>query len=102
MGRRRAMLYHLVLTVGMVKYENVLRVIIVKVEQHIKPLADPDFTPSNQDPLHALNVHPERMPTLLVPSRVKSVVLIPINRNPMLRNAFWCKKVSTNPAQQPK
>ena len=88
MGRRRAMLYHLVLTVGMVKYENVLRVIIVKVEQHIKPLADPDFTPSNQDPLHALNVHPERMPTLLVPSRVKSVVLIPINRNPMLRNAI--------------
>ena len=68
----------------------------------MKPLAHLDSTPPNQDPLRALNAHPERMPTLLGSSRVKSVTLIPTNPHPMLRNAFQCKKGSTGPVQQPK
>ena len=68
----------------------------------MKPLAHPDSTPPNQDPLRALNAHPERMPILLVPKPAKIVILIPTNRNPMLRNAFQCKQGITNPAQQPK
>ena len=52
--------------------------------------------------MHALNAHPERMPTLSVPKLAKLVALIPTNPNPMLRNALQCKKGSTNPAQQPK
>ena len=84
----RAMLSHLVLTVRMVKYDNVLQVIIVKVEQQTKPLAHPGFTPPELDPVSALNALPERMPTLLVPYLVKIAAVIPINPNPMLQNAF--------------
>ena len=88
MGPRRAMLSHLVLTVRMVKYDNVLQVIIVKVEQQTKPLAHPGFTPPELDPVSALNALPERMPTLLVPYLVKIAAVIPINTNPMLQNPF--------------
>ena len=42
------------------------------------------------------------MLNLLVPSRVKTVTLVPTNRNPILRNAFLCKKDTTGPVQQPK
>ena len=52
--------------------------------------------------MHALNAHLERMLNLLVPSRVKIVTLVPTNRNPILRNAFQCKKDTTGPVQQPK
>ena len=68
----------------------------------MKLLALPDSTPPNQDPLRALNAHPERMPILLVPEPAKIVILIPTNRNLMLQLAFPCKKGSTNRAQQPK
>ena len=79
-----------------------VQVIFAKVKPPIKLLARPDPTPPTKDPLHALNAHPERMPTLLVPKLVKIVTVIPTNPNPMLRNAFQCKKDSTNPVQQPK
>ena len=98
-GRQRVLLYLLVLT-GMVLYENVIQVIIVKVKQQTKSNVYQDRMLQEQDPLHALNAHPERMPTLLGPTPVKSVTLIPTNPHPMLRNAFQCKKGSTNPAQQ--
>ena len=62
----------------------------------------PDTTPPKKDPLHALNVHPECMPTLSVPQPVKIATLIPTNPNPMLRNAFQCKRGITNQAQPPK
>ena len=47
-----------------------------------------DPTPPTMDPLDALNAHQVPMPTRLVPSRVKIVVLIPTNPNPMLQNAI--------------
>jgi hypothetical protein len=99
---RHAMVFLLVRTVGMVHFEHAKRVIFAKVKPPIKPLAYPDPTPPKQDPLHALNAHLECMPTLLVPYLVKIVTLIPINRNPMLRNVYKCKKGTTNPVQQPK
>ena len=92
----------LVPTVGITHFNHVTRVIFAKVKPPIKPLARPDPTPPTKDPLHALNAHQERMPTLLVPHLAKVVTVIPINPNPMQRNAFECKKVSTNPVQQPK
>ena len=86
----------------MAHFEHAKKGIFAKVKPPMKPLAHPDSTPPNQDPLRALNAHPERMPILLVPKPAKIVILIPTNRNPMLRNAFQCKKGSTNRAQQPK
>ena len=85
---RHAMLSLLDLTVGTVKCVNVKRDITAPVKPPIKPLAHPDPTPPTKDPLHALNVHLERMPTCLAPLIVKTAILIPTNRNPMLRNAF--------------
>ena len=101
-GRQHVMLYLLVLTVGMVKYDNVILVIIVKVKQQTKQLAHLDPTPPTKDPLFASNAHPVPMPTRLVPCRVKIVTLLPTNPNPMRRNAFQCKKDTTNRVQRPK
>jgi len=86
----------------MVLLKNVLQVIFVKVKPPIKLRAHPDPTPPTKDPLYALNVHLERMPTCLAPLIAKLVILIPTNTNPMLRNAFQCKKGTTNRVQQPK
>ena len=86
----------------MAHFEHVKKGIFVKVQPPIKPLAHPDSTPPNQDPLRALNAHPERMPILFVPKFAMFVPKIPTNRNPMLRNAFQCKKGSTNRVPQPK
>ena len=58
--------------------------------------------PLTKDPLHALNAHPARVPTLLVTKIAKIVTTIHTNRNSMLQNAFQCKKGSTNRVQQPK
>ena len=91
-----------VLTISMVLLKNVIQVISAKAKPPIKPLAHPDSTPPNQDPLRALNAHPERMPILFVPKFAMLVPKIPTNRNPMLRIAFQCKKDSTNRAPQPK
>ena len=57
-----------------------------------------DPTPPTKDPLFALNVHPERMPTLSVPQLAKIVILIPTNQHPMQQNAFQCKQGITNQA----
>ena len=89
-------------TMLMVLQKNVVQVIFAKVKPPIKPLAHPDPTPPTKDPLRALNAHPARMPTLLVPHLAKVVTVIPTNRNSMLQNAFQCKKGSTNRVQQPK
>jgi hypothetical protein len=86
----------------MVLLKNVIPVIFVRVPPPIKPLAHPDPMPPKKDPLHASNVHLGHMLTCLAPLIVKSAMVIPTNQNPMLRNAFQCKKVSTNPVQQPK
>ena len=64
---RLAMLYLLVRTVGMAHFEHVIQVNSAKVKPPIKPLAYLDPMPPTKDPLPALNAHPERMPTLLVP-----------------------------------
>jgi len=96
------MVFLLVHTVGMVKFVNVKRVIIVKEKQQTQPLANLDFTPLKKDPLHASNVHPARMPTRWAPLSVKTAMVIPTNRILMLRNAFQCKKGITNRVQQPK
>ena len=84
----------------MAQYEHAKKGIFVRVKPPMKPLAHPDSTPPNQDPLRALNAHPERMPILLVPKPAKIVILIPTNRNPMLLVVFQCKKGFTNRAQQ--
>ena len=86
--RQHAMRYLQVRTVGTVHFEDVFPVISAKVKPPIKPLAHPDSTPPKQDPLHALNVRPERTPTLSVPKPAKIATLIPTNQNPMQRNAF--------------
>jgi len=86
----------------MAHFEHVLRVIFAKGKPPIKPLARPDPTPPKQDPLPALNVHRERMPTLLVPQFAKIVTTMHTNRHPMPRTAFSCKKGFTNQGQQPK
>jgi len=99
---RRAMVFLLVRTVGMAHFEHVIQVIFVKVRLPIKPRAHLDPTRQKQDPLHASNVHLEHMPTRWAPLIVKTAVVIPTNRHPMLRNAFQCKKGSTNQGQQPK
>jgi len=57
-------------------------------------------TPPKKDPLHALNAHPGRMPILSEPYLAKIVTTMHTNQNPMLRNAFQCKKGSTNRVQQ--
>ena len=85
---RRAMVFLLVPTVGMVHLKHATPVIFVKVKPPMKPLAHPDSTPPTQGPLPALNAHLERMPTLSAPKLVKSVATMHTNRNPMLRNAF--------------
>jgi len=97
-----ATLFLLDFTVLLVLLKNVIRVIFAKVKPPIKPLAFLDPTPPKKDPLHALNVHPERMPILSVLYLAKIVTTMHTNPNPMLRNAFQSKKVSINRAQQPK
>ena len=86
-GRQRVLLYLLVLT-GMVLYENVIQVIIVKVKQQTKSNVNQDHMLLEEDPLRVLNARPVPLPTRLVPFRVKIVTLVPTNRNPMLRYAF--------------
>ena len=100
--RQHVMRYLQVRTVGTVHFENVFPVISAKVKPPIKPLAHLDSTPPKQDPLHALNVRPERTPTLSVPKPAKIATLIPTSRHPMRRNAFQCKQGITNPVQLPK
>jgi hypothetical protein len=99
---RHAMLFLLVHTVGMVKFMNVKRVIIVKEKQQIKPPVNLDRTPPTKVLSHASNVHPARMPTHWAPLIVKTAVMIPTNQIPMLRSVFQCEKGSTNRVQQPK
>jgi hypothetical protein len=99
---RHAMVFLLVRTVGMAHFEHVILVIFAKVKPPIKPLAFLGPTPTKKDPLRALNVHQARMQHCLVPYLAKIATLIPTNPNPMLRNAFQCKKGSTNRVQQPK
>ena len=100
-GRQRVLLYLLVPT-GMVLYENVIQVIIVKVKQQTKSNVNQDHMLPEEDPLRALNARPVPIPTRLVPFRVKIVTLVPTNRNPMLRDVFQCKKDSIVQDQQPK
>jgi hypothetical protein len=97
-----ATLFLLGFIVLMVLLKNVIRVIFAKVKPPIKPLAFLDPTPPKKDPLRALNVHPGRMPILSVPYLAKIVATMHTNQNPMLRNAFQCKRVITNQDQQPK
>jgi hypothetical protein len=99
---RRAMLSHLGHIFGTKKFENANQDIIVLAKHSMKPLAHLDPTPPTKDPLDALNAHPVPLPTRLVPKLVKIVTLIPTNPNPMRRNAFQCKKGSTNPVPQHK
>ena len=99
---RHAMVFLLDPTVGTVKYVNVKQVIIAKVKPPTKPLVILGRTRPVRNQSRVLNAHPERMPTLLVPQLAKIVKTMHTNQNPMLRNAFQCKKVFTNPAQQPK
>ena len=82
--------------------KNVIRVTFVKVGSPIKPLAHLDSTPPTKGPFCALNAHPGRMPILSVPYLAKIVTTMHTNQNPMLRDAFQCKKVSTNLVQPPK
>ena len=96
------MRYLLVRTVGTVKYVNVKQVIIAPVKPPIKLRVLLVRMQPYQSQFRVLNAHPERMPILLVPHLAKIVALTPTNANPMLRNAFQCKKVSINPGQQPK
>ena len=100
-GRQRVLLYLLVLT-GMVLYENVIQVIIVKVKQQTKSNVNQDHMLPEEDPLRVLNARPVPILTRLVPFRVKIVTLVPTNRNPMLRDVFQCKKDSIVQDQQPK
>ena len=86
----------------MVLLKNVIQDIIAKAKPPIKQLAHRDSTPPNQDPLPALNVLPERMPTPMVPHLAKIVAMTHTNRTPMLRNAFQCKKGTTNRVPQHK
>jgi hypothetical protein len=86
----------------MVLQKNVVQVIFAKVKPPIKPLVILDRMQLDQNQFRVLNVHQEPMPILLVPYLAKNVTLSPTNSNPMLRNAFQCKKDSTNRAQQPK
>ena len=81
---RRAMLSLLDRIVGTVKCVNAKQVIIALVKPQTKPLANLDPTPPTQDLLHALNVHPERMPTFPVLYHAKIVTTMLINPNPML------------------
>ena len=99
---RHAMLSLLDRTVGTVKYVNVKQVIIAPVKPPTKRLVILGRMQPVQNRLRALNAHPARMPTLLVPQLAKIVTVVPTNWNPMLRNAFQCKHGSTNRVQQPK
>ena len=99
---RRAMRYLLVRTVGTVQYVNVKQVIIAPVKPQTKRLVFLGPTQPAQNQFRVLNVHLARMPILLVPQLATSVATMHTNRNPMLRNAFQCKKGSTNRAPQPK
>jgi hypothetical protein len=101
-NQRVAMPFLLDFTILMELLKHVILVIFVKAKPPFKPLAHPGHTPPQQDPLHALNAHPERMPILLVPYLAKSVTVSPTNSNPMLRNAFQSKKDIINLVQQPK
>ena len=86
----------------MAHFINAKKGIFVQVKPPMKPLAHPDPTPPKQDPLHALNAHLERMPTRWAPLIVKTAVMVPTNRVPMLRSVFQCEKGITNRVQQPK
>ena len=46
---------------------------------------------------HAIQAGTKTMPAQLL---VKTAMMVPTNRNPVLRRAFQCKKVSINPVQQ--
>ena len=89
-------------TVGTVKYVNVKRGITAPVKPQTKRLVFLGRTQSDQNQFRVLNALPERMPTLLVPYLAKLATVIPTNPNPMLQNAFQCKKGSTSRVQQPK
>ena len=89
-------------TVGTVKCVSVKQVIIARVKPPTKPLVILGRMQPVQNQFRVLNVHPERMPILLVPRLAKIVTLIPTNRNPMRLNAFQCKRGITNRVQQPK
>ena len=99
---RHAMLSLLDRTVGTVKYVNVKQVIIAPVKLQTKRLVVLGRMQPVQNQFRVLNAHQARMRLFLVPKLAKIVTVIPTNLNPMLRNAFECKKVSTNPVQQPK
>ena len=96
------MRYLLVRTVGTVKYVNVKQVIIAPVNPPTRPRVILGHIQPAQNQFRVLNAHPERMPILLVPQLAKSVKTMHTNPNPMLRNAFQCKKGITNRVQQPK
>ena len=87
-------------TVGTVKYVNVKQVIIAPVKPPTKPLVILGRMQPVPNQFRVLNVRPERTRLLLVPQLAKIVTTMHINRNSMRRNAFQCKKGSTNPAQQ--
>jgi hypothetical protein len=94
------MLFLLGFTILMELLKHVILVIFVKAKPPFKPLAHPGHTPPQQDPLHALNVHPGHMPTLLVLKLAKFATVTPTNLNPILQNAFQSKKDTTNRAQR--
>ena len=99
---RHAMVFLLDPTVGTVKYVNVKQVIIAPVKPPTKRLVILGRMQPVPNQFRVLNAHLVRMLPLLVPEFAKLVTMIPTNPNPMLRNAFQCKKGSTSPVQQPK
>ena len=101
-NRRVATLFLLVFTILMVLLKDVTKDIIAPVKPPIKLRVLLVRMQPYQSQFRVLNAHPESMPTLLLPHLAKIVAVIPTNRNPMLQNAFQCKKVSTNRVQQPK
>ena len=85
---RHAMVFLLDRTVGTVKYVTVKQVIIAPVNPPTKPPVILGRMQPVQNQFHVLNAPPARTRPLLVPQLAKIVILIPTNRNPMLRNAF--------------
>ena len=85
---RHAMVFLLDPTVGTEKYVNVKQAIIAPVKPQTKRLVVLGRMQPVQNQFRVLNVHPARTRPLLVPRLAKIVILIPTNRNPMLRNAF--------------
>jgi hypothetical protein len=93
---RHAMLSLLDRTVGTVKYVNVKQAIIAPVKPPTKRLVILDRMQPVQNQYRVLNVHRALLQHCLVPQLAKIVTMVPTNPNPMLRNAFQCKKGSTN------